>query len=121
MTPETKPRMQLFRLSQLPDNWDSHNSPPYSGRHISHAKYLLSKLPLYGLNIYPNPGKSILFSYGNSDMGCTEFELFEDGVVRSFYKNKAGKYEVKLISIFEAPALIKKIQLEELVNASCSS
>lgn len=104
-------KLQLYRISQLPNDWDAHGAPKYSDRHLSHARYLLSILPEVP-KIYPNPGKSIQFTYGNSSTEFfIELELLEDSSVCLFYKNHDGEFISRTTSIHKAPLYVSEFCL----------
>lgn len=109
-------RMQLYRLSQLPPDWDANGCEKYSDRIISHARYLLSKLPK-APNVYPGSNKSLLFSYGNSD-NFLELELFEDSTIRAFYKTMNGEYKIQNTTVHRIADWFKYFFPEETKNES---
>lgn len=112
----TAAKRQLYRLSQLPPNWDMNGCRKYSERILSHARYLLAKLPKVP-NIYPNSDKSLLFSYGDSD-NFLELELFEDSTVKVLYKNTKGEYKIQNTTVNRVSDWFKYLFPEETKNES---
>ena len=107
---------QLYMLQQIQSDLNPGDPMRFSERHFSHAKYFLSILPEIP-NIYPNPGKSLLFSYGNSD-DFLEFELFEDGSIGMFYKTSKDDYKYQRSSIYKISSFFKYFFPEEMKNES---
>lgn len=73
----------LDQLTNLPDNWDSYNSPSISSRLLMNAKNFLSSLEFENISpprVVPISGGGIQFEwqYGNREL---EVEFVEDNIV----------------------------------------
>ena len=111
-------RKQLLALSKLQEDLSPCDPMRFSERHFSHARYLISILPREP-KIYPNYGKSILFTYGDSD-DYLEFELFEDATIGMFYKTSKDNYTYQKTTIYQLANFFKYFFPEEMKN-ECSA
>lgn len=85
---------QLEKIAALENNWNGYGANKFSSELIQTAKTILSTLTIQP-QILPTANDSIQFEYRKNTGEYLEFELFESGKLKKFYRssNAAGQTE----------------------------
>lgn len=82
---------QLKEIELLENNWNNHNSLPFSKSLIDKATNILKKLK-YEPEIFPTACNSIQFEYEKEDGEYLEFEVFDD-YISILYIDEKSKFK----------------------------